>query len=79
MNRAAFKKLLEDILNVKEGSLSEADTRESIEGWSSLTDVQILTAVWSELGVDCEADDFEFESIGELLARLDSAHAFSPG
>jgi len=77
MTKAAFRKLLEEILDVTPGSLKDTDTRETIKGWSSLTDVQIMTVIWSELGIDAEADDFAFESIGELLALLDTNHAFS--
>jgi len=69
--------MLEEILDVPPGSLAETDTRDTIKGWSSLTDVQILTAVWSELGVDAEAEDFSFESVGELLHLLDANEAFS--
>ena len=77
MTKTAFRKVLEDILDVPPGSLTDADTRDTVEGWSSLTDVQILTAVWSELGVDAESDDFAFESVGELIALLDQNQAFS--
>lgn len=77
MTKAAFKKTLEEILDVPPGSLSDADTRDTIDGWSSLTDVQILTVVWSELGIDAEPDAFAFESVGELLAKLDANQAFS--
>ena len=77
MTKAAFKSLLEDILGVPSGSLANSDTRDTISGWSSLTDVQIMTAIWSELGVESEAGAFDFENIGELLAQLDETQAFS--
>jgi acyl carrier protein len=77
MTRAAFRKVLEEILDVPPGSLNDSDTRETIAGWSSLTDVQILTAIWTDLGVDAEADEFEFETVGELMSKLDANQAFS--
>lgn len=77
MTKTAFKKVLEEILGVPAGSLAESDTRDTIPGWSSLTDVQILTAIWSELGVESDSGAFEFENIGELLALLDANQAFS--
>jgi acyl carrier protein len=77
MTKAAFKKVLEEILDVPAGSLAESDNRDSIAGWSSLTDVQILTAIWSELGTESDAGEFEFETVGELLALLDERQAFS--
>jgi len=77
MTKAAFKKILEEILDVPPGSLTDSDTRETIAGWSSLTDVQILTAIWSDLGVEAEAEDFEFETVGELMSKLEENQAFS--
>jgi acyl carrier protein len=77
MTKAAFRKVLEEILDVVPGSLSDSDTRDTIEGWSSLTDVQILTAISSELGIDAESDEFAFESIGELMRFLEANDAFS--
>jgi len=77
MTKAAFKKVLEEILDVPPGSLAESDSRDTIAGWSSLTDVQILTAIWSELGEESDSGDFEFETVGDLLALLDAKQAFS--
>ncbi len=77
MTKTAFKKMLEDILDVPPGSLAESDTRDTIAGWSSLTDVQIMTAIWSELGVENDAGAFDFDNIGELFALLDANEAFS--
>jgi acyl carrier protein len=77
MTKAAFKKVLEEILDVPPGSLKETETRDTIEGWSSLTDVQILTAIWSELNIEVEPDEFSFESVGDLLSLLEENQAFS--
>jgi acyl carrier protein len=77
MTKAAFKRLLEEILGVPAGALADSDTRDTIAGWSSLTDVQIMSAIWSELGVESDAGAFDFENIGELLTQLDESQAFS--
>lgn len=75
MTRAAFKNLLEEILRVPPGTLAETETRETLENWSSLVDVQILTIISSELGVDAEL--LEYETVGELLDLLDRQQAFT--
>lgn len=75
MTRAAFKALLEEILRVPPGSLSESDTRETVENWSSLVDVEIMTIISSELGVDAEL--LEYETIGELLDLLQGQQVFT--
>ena len=77
LTKAAFRKVLEEILDVPPGSLTDTDTRNTIHGWSSLTDVQILAAIWSELGIDADPDTFVFESVGELMSLLDQHQAFS--
>jgi hypothetical protein len=75
MTKDAFKSLLEEILRVHPGGLSESDTRESVEAWSSLAEVEILTVIGSELGIDAEL--LEYESVGELLSLLENRAAFS--
>ena len=75
MTRAAFKSLLEEILGVAPGGLEESDTRTTVGKWSSLVDVEILTVIDSELGVD--AEPFEYETVGELLDLLDKEQVFS--
>lgn len=75
MTREAFKRLLEEILRVPPGSLAESDSRRTLESWSSLADVEILTVIGSELGVDAEL--FEYETIGQLLDLLAHYNAFA--
>ena len=75
MTKGAFKTLLEEILNVPAGRLAASDGRESVEGWSSLVDVEILTVIFSELGVDAET--IEYETVGDLLTQLDARGAFT--
>lgn len=75
MTRSAFKTLLEEILRVPPGSLAESDTRETVENWSSLVDVEIMTIIGSELGVDAEL--LEYETVGELLDLLEGQQVFT--
>jgi hypothetical protein len=75
MTKTSFKALLEEILMVPAGGLGESDRRESVAGWSSLADVEILTVISSELGIDAEA--LEYETVGELLTHLDDRGAFT--
>jgi acyl carrier protein len=75
MTRSAFKALLEEILRVPPGSLAESDTRETVENWSSLVDVEIMTIIGSELGVDAEL--LEYETVGELLDLLEGQQVFT--
>jgi acyl carrier protein len=77
MTRSAFLSTLEDILGLASGALRTTDTRESVPGWSSLTDVTILTVVFSELGIEAEDDLLDYKSVGELLDILDRRNAFS--
>jgi acyl carrier protein len=68
---------LEEILGVGPGELRTSDTRESVAGWSSLTDVTILTVVFSELGIEAEDDLLDYKTVGDLLAILERHGAFS--
>jgi acyl carrier protein len=77
MTRGAFLATLEEILGVAPGALRPSDTRESVPGWSSLTDVNILTVIFSELGLEAEEDLLDYKTIGDLLATLDRLNAFS--
>ena len=75
MTRTAFKALLEEVLRVPHDSLMESDSRETIENWSSLVDVEIMTIISAELGV--EAELLEYETVGELLDLLAGQQAFT--
>ena len=76
MTRAAFRSMLEEILSVPPGSLQDSDTRETVEGWSSLVDVQLMTVMGSELALDEDPELVSFESVGELLDELERRGAF---
>jgi hypothetical protein len=77
MTRSAFKLALEEILAAPRGSLKDSDSRETVATWSSLADVQILTSISSEFGLEPDAQLLEAETVGELLQILDSRDAFS--
>jgi hypothetical protein len=77
MTRSAFKTTLEEILAAPRGSLKDSDSRETVPTWSSIVDVQILTSISSEFGLEPDAPLLEAETIGELLEILDSRNAFS--
>ena len=77
MTKAAFLTTLEEILGVAPGALKTSDTRGSVPGWSSLTDVTILTVVFSELGIEAEDDLLDYKTVGDLLEILDRQGAFA--
>ena len=77
MTRAAFLRTLEEILGVAPGALQTTDTRQTIPVWSSLTDVTILTVIFSELGIEAEDDLLDYQSVGDLLDVLERLNAFS--
>ena len=69
--------MLEDILSVAPGALQDGDSRETLQTWTSLADVQILVAIGSELGVEEDDEILRCEAIGDLLTVLDSKGAFA--
>jgi acyl carrier protein len=77
MTRNAFISTLEETLGVPPDELRPSDTRDSVKGWSSLTDVTILTIIFSELGIEAEDDLLDYKSVGELLEILDRKRAFA--
>jgi acyl carrier protein len=77
MTKDTFLVTLEEILGASPGALRPGDTRETIAGWSSLTDVTILTVIFSELGIEAEEELLDYKSVGELLDILDRSSAFS--
>jgi hypothetical protein len=77
MTRSAFKIALEEILATPPGSLKDSDSRDTVATWSSLADVQILTSITSEFGLEPDAQLLEAETVGELLEILDSRDVFS--
>ena len=56
MTRISFKNLIEDVLGVAPEALKASDTRKTVEGWTSVAGVQILTSFVSGLGLEMDAD-----------------------
>ncbi len=77
MTQAAFKAILEDILSVPPGMLKKSDTRDTLEEWSSLADVEILSVISSEFGIEADSSLLYYESVGELLEILERKGALS--
>ena len=77
MTRTAFKGALEEILAVPRGSLRNAGSRDTVETWSSIADVQILTTITREFGVKPDAALLEAETVSDLLAALESRNVFA--
>lgn len=71
MTRSGFKNALEDLLAVPRGALRETDTRETVPGWSSIVDVQILAFIASQFGLEPDVQLLAVESVGELLRLLE--------
>lgn len=77
MTRSGFKAALEEILQAPPGSLRDTDSRATIEAWSSLADVQILTSITSDFGVEPDVELLEAETIGALLDILEARGVLS--
>jgi acyl carrier protein len=77
MTRSAFKTALEEILQMPRGTLKESDSRESVASWSSIADVQILTTITSEFGLEPDLALLEAETVVDLLDALETKNAFS--
>jgi len=77
MTVAGFKNLLEDILELPPGTIADSDSRETLKTWSSLADVQILTAIAGELGVEPDPALLEAETVGHMIAILRERAALS--
>jgi hypothetical protein len=77
MTVADFKSALEDILDLPAGSLADTDSRETVKTWSSLADVQILTAIAAELGADPDPELLQVETVADMIEILRQRAAFS--
>jgi acyl carrier protein len=68
---------MEEILQMPRGSLKESDSRETVASWSSIADVQILTTITSEFGLEPDMALLEAETVSDLLDALETKNAFS--
>ena len=77
VTRTAFIAVLEELMSVPPGTLKGSDTRASVQGWSSLVDVQILSLISEQFGHEMDSELFDYESIDKLLDALDDRQAFT--
>jgi acyl carrier protein len=77
MTRADFQAGVEDILAVPRGTLKDTDSRDTVESWSSIADVQIVTYLSSELGIEPDAELIEAETFGDLVKKLEERGVLS--
>ena len=71
MTKSAFKEILEDVLRVPRGSLKDSDSRETLSGWDSVADIQILALIAGESGTETDAELLYADTIGDLLNMLE--------
>jgi acyl carrier protein len=76
MTRSGFLRAIEEILGVPRHALKESDSRETIEGWTSLADVQLFGLIENELGIEADGELIEAETVGELVRILAGRGAF---
>ncbi len=76
MTKLDFQTAVEEILGIPSGTLKDSDNRNTIEGWSSLADVQIAAFVSSEGGIEPDSELMESETFGDLVRVLEAKDAF---
>jgi hypothetical protein len=77
MTRTEFQEGVEDILKVPRGSLKDTDSRDTIEAWSSFSDLDIVEFIQHNFGFEPDADFMEAESFGDILRMLENKRVFS--
>jgi acyl carrier protein len=76
MTRASFLRALEEILGLERRTLKEESSRDTIEQWTSLADVQIFSLIESEFGIEPDDELIASETVGDLLRVLQNRGAF---
>jgi len=76
MTRTEFVRALEEIFGLERRALREESSRESIEEWTSLADVQVFSLIESEFGIEPTEELIGAETIGDLLRVLQDQGAF---
>ncbi len=77
MTRSRFRAALEDVLQIPHGSLKDVDSRGTVATWSSISDVQILTVIANEFGIEPDAELLEVETVHDLIQALEARNVFS--
>jgi len=76
MTRTGFVSALEEILGLERRTLREDSSRDSLEEWTSLADVQIFSLIESEFGIEPNEELLSAETAGDLLRILQKLGAF---
>jgi acyl carrier protein len=76
MTRLDLRTAVEDILGIARGTLKDSDSRNTIESWSSLADVQIVAFISSEGGIEPDSELMEAETFGDMLRVLEAKSVF---
>jgi acyl carrier protein len=78
MTLLEFQAAAEDLFKIPHGTLKPSDTRETIEGWDSFTDVDLLALIQKEFGIEADAEIAEQETFADVVQLLAARGAF-PG
>jgi acyl carrier protein len=76
MTRTDFVRALEEILGLERRTLRMEGSRENIEAWTSLADVQIFSLIESEFAIEPNEDLIGAETVADLLRVLQDRGAF---
>jgi len=76
MTRTSFVCALEEILGLERRTLREDSSRDSVEEWTSLADVQIFSLIESEFGIEPSEELLSADTVGDLLRILQRLGAF---
>lgn len=71
MTRSDFQAAIEEILEVPRGGLKDSDSRDTVEAWTSIADLQIVTFIASEFGIEPDPELLEAATFGDLVRKLD--------
>ena len=70
MKTEDFQAAVEDILALPRWSLKPSDSRDTIESWSSVADVQMVAFISAEIGLEPDAELMEAETFGDIVHAL---------
>lgn len=76
MTRTDLLRALEEILGLDRRTLREEDSRETINQWTSLADVQIFTLIETEFRIEPDDELITAETVGDLLRILQNRGVF---
>jgi acyl carrier protein len=76
MTRTDFLRAFEEILGLKRRTLREEDSRDTVNQWTSLADVQVFTLIETEFGIEPNDELIAAETVGDLLRILQNRGVF---